>query len=136
MIQWNKTRKCIEGYLDMGTPQIPPLPTKIGLTDRVTGDVYYLTTDGVYPALTIVVSTMVVTDNVAGVRVYDAYFGPVVNTNMRLFVSSGTLSVEPLTERFVSGQGQTRVFARNANTSQAVEVTAPGGVLTYTNIQL
>lgn len=133
---WNKTRKCIEGYLDMGTPQIPPLPAKIAFVDRVDGLTYYLTVSGTYPSLTPVLSTTVVVDNVAGVRVYDAFFGPVVSTNWRLYTSSGSLVAEPLTETFVSGQAQTRVFARNANQSQAVEVTAPGGVLTYTNVQL
>lgn len=131
MNPWIK-RQTIEGFLDMGKPQIPPLPTKIALTDRVSGIMYYLGTIGSYPTLTVDISAALVTDRVAGVRNYDAYFGPVVDKHYRLFVSNGLLDVELID----TDQSQTRIFARNGNSTQAVEVTAPGGVLTYTNVQL
>lgn len=123
-------RRTVQGRLDMGWPQIPPLPARIGLTDRVSGTIYYLTTTGAYPALTIVLSSTPVVDRVAGVYVYGAFDGPAVD-DWRLFVSGGTLSTEP-----APGFSQTKVFARADNTGQVLQVTAPEGVLTYTNIAL
>lgn len=133
MKHWYR-RQLIQGYTDMGTPLIPPPPAKIGLLDRVDGRTYYLLTTGSYPAMTVVLSSTALTDNFAGVRTYDAYFGPVLNGRWRLFSASGALAIEALAN--ASDTSQTRIFARNATATDAVEVTAPGGVLTYTNIQL
>lgn len=126
-------RQTIEGYLDMGKPFIPPPPAKIALVDRSNGLTYYLMTSGTYPALAPVVSTIVVTDQIAGVNVYAAFNGPVLNTQWRLLSTGGTLSVELILDPAAS---QTRIFARNGNSRSAIELTAPGGVLTYTNILL
>lgn len=123
-------RRTVQGRLDMGWPQIPPLPARIGLVDRGSGTTYYLGTAGAYPALTLVLTTTPVVDRVAGVYVYGAFDGPVVD-DWRLFVSGGNLATEP-----APGLSQTRVYARSDNTGRALRVTAPGGVLTYTNIAL
>lgn len=93
------------GYWDLGPILIPPQPAIIGLTDRDTGDIWYLTQDA---AFTRVAVDDVLTDVLAGTQFKDVFvYGPndgpwvwpentvaAVTGPIKLLVRSGRLGFE------------------------------------------
>lgn len=124
------TRRTIQGYLDMGLVQIPPLPIFIVLTDRVDGLPYVLTHDGV----DVVLSTTIPATK--ELQVFGPYDGPYLNGNIRLFSASGVLSAVEVDVSIARYYNQ-RVYARLGQSRTIIEVTAPdtwqnGDPLVYT----
>lgn len=84
------------GYTYLGPKSIPPLAPITGMTDRVTGAVWYLTFDpcngcrlALVPYTSLNLTQLIVT------RVFGPYDGPFINSNaLRLGVSSGRLVVD------------------------------------------
>lgn len=130
-------RRSIQGYLDMGKPRIPPLPTNILMTDRVSGTVYHLTYTGSLGTLALSLSTTPVPRQFL---TFGPHAGPYLNGRVRLFISGGALSAEEV------GGGDLpvynmRVMCRRGNSSLVLEITASnnwktGDALTYTEVQL
>lgn len=123
-------RRTIQGYLDMGPVQIPPLPEYIVMVDRSDGQHYVLTHDGA----DVVLSTTI--PNSKELTVFGPYDGPYLNGNIRLFVSSGVLSAVEVDVRYARYYNH-RVYARLGMSRTIIEITAPetwvnGDALVYT----
>ncbi len=100
MWRWQKPKR-IWGYYDLGPVVIPPRPPKPALTDRVSGSVYALTKDGSNPSVSVLADT-------AGYKVFPAHAEPTIRVGdtrlRRLFVSSGALSSEEVTNAAYHGR--------------------------------
>lgn len=131
-------RRQINGYVDMGQPQIPPRPNYIVMTDRSNGTDYVLAYTGGTGTATIAPSaTMPRSPDVSR---FGAYDGPYLNGAVRLYMSGGTLTGEAIDPADLP-VNTPRVFARKGNSRLLLEVLAPegwepGDALTYTEVQL
>lgn len=125
----------INGQPYMGPVQIPPLPDRIALTDRVTGTVSVLSHTGSPGSLTIALVS--VDPSWSDVAKYAPREEPWVQdpagNAYRLSLSSGVISVAP------SGiQGSSaRVLTRNGSDTHVLEVSAAAdGTVLYTEVDL
>lgn len=81
------------GYFDLGPMQIPPLPRVVGMTDQVTGTIYYLTWS---QASNHIILSTTIPGPIWGrfIRVYGPNDGPIVDSSgWFLGVSNGHLVV-------------------------------------------
>jgi hypothetical protein len=126
-----RKRRMVQGYMDMGRPRIPPLPSYTIMTDRVTSTRYVLTFTGTSPALTISLSTSLPTK--PDKRTFTAFEGPYITDAKgaiwRLYITSGTLSTEASTASVATAP----VYARRGYERQLLKVgVSTLGALTYT----
>lgn len=119
------------GYWEMGTVKIPPLPHYIIMTDRSTGTQCLLshTLSGSAPTTVLMSTTLPSTPDK---HAYGPYEGPyIANGTRRLYVSSGTLFSEAVTDAQPVAQ-QRALSRRISNTAAFLEVGWSGSALTYT----
>lgn len=85
---WRKSVSPWGGFHDLGPPQIPRQPPSIGMTDRVTGDVWWLKFDGAN-------ITLNSQQPVGPQRAYGPYDGPCIAAfGLKLAVSNGRVIFE------------------------------------------
>ena len=88
------------GYFDLGPVQVPPLPPRVGMTDRATGKVWYLGTDSNSGSRVVLFDTLGAPDkNLA--LVYGPLDGPYLqgaNYYIRLGVQNGRMVYERLSQ--------------------------------------
>lgn len=112
------------GYFNLGPIQIPPYPPFAGLTDRVTGTIYYLAYSPSNNAITLVTTVPAGLKN--WTRIWGPFDGPMVQAQgLRLFVSSGTLSFEYIESgsTFAAGPGPW-AFRTDGQTNQVAQLYA------------
>lgn len=114
--------RWIDGEFDMGRYRVPPMPPRIGMTDRVTGLVKVLSDDGTN--LVLADPTRAMPD----VDLYGPYDGPYDN-GYRLFLSAGVLAAElypPATQ-------SAKILTRNAFKTTVLWITVNNsGTVVYT----
>lgn len=132
MSTWPRSER-VGGYHNMGRPQVPPLPAFVVMEDRVTGTQYVLGLTGDSPTLALDVSATLPAERLR--RDFGPMEGPYLRGNIRLYISSGTLTAEVVYPS--PGIWGPRVFARRANERTLLEITAnAAGELSYTEIEV
>lgn len=117
-------KRKYRGFYDLGPVRVPPLPTRIVLTDRDDGKLWELIHDSTegYVGLSDEISDK------PDKRVYDAEFGPILPTEpkLQLIVRGGNLGyeVEVLPE-WLSDRDQARILTRRGNSSTVFEIKVP-----------
>lgn len=133
-MRWNNGRPEMRyGYTDMGPIQIPGLPMTMGLTDRGTGTVYYLTHTTSEPGPDGDGFISLSTSPPSGPTVvYGAYEGPIFDTNptLRLLVRDTRIGYEIVTYEGLRGQEkdyQQGLLTRYANRKETRKIVKPVG---------
>ncbi len=128
-------RMTFEGDLDIGKPYIPPKAHGVAMEDRVTGVDYWITDD----TTTGVVDTPLPGD--WNTNIYGPLDGPQITTLgsvVRLYVSSGSLLYEEVTEIRDRVQSANVITVRKGTTReawQATSVTAlKSGTIVWTKV--
>lgn len=118
-------RRTVNGYLDMGRPQIPPLPPYTVFTDRADGETQWLLTfEGTAPDYVVVLDDDL--PRTPDVEFYDPFDGPYLRRGtVRLFVSDGVLQAEAVAEQADGHITNRRIFARVGRTKVWLEITVP-----------
>lgn len=114
----------------MGRHRVPPMPNRLALTDRTTGNVRVLGHSGSPGGLS--VDLVAVNANWPDVVQYGTHGGP-YNQDYRLYLDNGTLAFE-----FASGYANQRILTRNGFDNIVLEITVdPGdGSVVYTEYAL
>lgn len=114
------------GYFDLGPVQIPPLPPRVGLTDRTTGKVWYLGYDSTAQTQQgpgrMVLTDYVPQPDAANFRVYAPWEGPffwALGTQLRLGVDNGRLVWDTAPSNFAGDHNQVP-WARDIQQSSVV----------------
>lgn len=123
MSKWPSAKR-VGGYWNLGRPRVPPLPQNIVMTDRVSGQEWFLTHTGTAPSLTAELSASLPSQ--PDTVVYGPYKGPYLNGGLiRLYVASGVLLAEySLDQAVIYNQ---RVLTRRALERTFLELSAPDG---------
>lgn len=120
----------IDGYTYLGRVQVPPLPNRIAMVDRVTGQMLVLGQAGSPGALTLSLQT--IQPYWTDVTKHGPLEGPYTN-EFRLVLSNGVLSAE-----YAPGYSSRRLFTRNNNETTVLEITVNpnNGAVEYTETDL
>lgn len=118
----------IDGYTYMGRQAIPPLPNRIAMTDRITGDERVLSHTGSVGTLTL--DLVAVNPAWLNVTTYGPHEGPYTG-NWRLYLENGTL----VAEATILPHGNQRVLTRLANQRTMLDITVDvDGNIVYTEL--
>lgn len=135
MIVWEwGVPRTIQGYWDMGSIQIPPLPVNIILTDRADGTLWLIehvtTTDPFPPGdgfgrIGITTTLPTKPDKIT----YAAYEEPYVADGIRLIVRGGRLGFDYDQSDFrITDQAQGGLFIRTPLPGRIVKITLPTSI--------
>lgn len=118
----------IDGYTYMGRPRVPPLPNRIALTDRTTGETKVLSHD--VGASNLVLAD--VTTSMSDITHFGMHDGP-YSGDYRLYLNNGTLAFE-----YAPGYASSRILTRRAFDTTVLELTVDltNGSVVYTQIDL
>jgi len=123
-------RRTANGYVDFGANRVPQLPQWIGLTDRVSGIVWYLSHSEDLGYVELTDERPASLDHSDDAVIYPAFEEPFVPglPNVRLIVEGGLLgmSVEPAPSYIVS-RANARLMTRRAFKRTIIEIAAPPG---------
>lgn len=112
-------KRLWNGFWDMGKVQVPPLPPKLILTDRVTGERKQLS----FNTETDVLTAIAVDNRKEAGIVYEAYNEPRFpeDWRYRLVLSNGVYQAELVSEPdYVTEHGNLSIYARSGNSSREV----------------
>lgn len=120
----------IDGHTYLGRVQVPPLPNRIAMADRTTGEMKVLGQSGTPGALTLNLQT--IQPFWSDVTKYGPLEGP-YSDQFRLVLDNGVLSAE-----YAPGNNSRRLFTRNNNETTVLEITVNpnNGAVIYTEVEL
>lgn len=118
----------IDGHTFMGRNRVPPMPNRIALTDRTTGETKVLSHD--VGASNLVLAD--VTASMSDVQRYGSHGGP-YSGDYRLYLDNGALAFE-----YAQGYASQRILTRRAFDTTVLELTVDltNGSVVYTQIDL
>jgi hypothetical protein len=117
-------RKIIYGYMDFGPIQIPPLPPRIVMTDRGTGELLWLTYIGTDPEFAVILTDE--WTNGPDITFYDEFDGPYLgNGRARLYAENGALDAEDVLDYPYINQAP--VYIRRDNNPPFLRIEVPPG---------
>lgn len=102
----------IDGQFYMGRMRVPPMPPRIALIDRTTGETRVLSHDGANVVLEAPTARMTDIQN------FGSHGGP-YSGNWRLYLNSGTLAFE-----YAEGYNSAKILTRRNFDKQVLEITA------------
>lgn len=127
-------RRTIQGYMDFGDLQIPPLPQNICMQGRDNGVFYHLTHTGTAGSLVLSLSTTLPTQ--PDTVFYGPHAGPYLAGDIRLYITGGSLIYETVSPDLVFNQ---RVLTRRGTETTMLEILAPataGGPLQTQEVEV
>lgn len=116
-----------DGYLYMGRTPIPPLPPRVAMTDRTSGDLSVLSHSGSPGSLTI--NLIPVLPSYTDVQTYGPYEGPYIG-HWRLYLDGSVI----LAERVIEPHSNSIISTRRNNDRTMLRLGIDGddGSVTYT----
>lgn len=120
--------RMIDGYTYLGRNRVPPLPNRIAMRDRTTGEERVLSHDGAPGSIDLVA----VNPRWSDVTHYGSYDGP-YDGDYRLYLDNGTLSAE-----YAAGHSSSFILTRKNFETTVLRVTVDqvDGSVEYTEYEL